>query len=301
MKLAAGSVSIGLGLITLLCAPPMSASCDSGPDSCVSGYVWRRAFPGDHVCVPPASRDRARTDNALAGSRRSPNGGPYGPDTCTPGYVWREASPADHVCVPGDTRQETWNENALAKARRDPSCAPESITQSRDVVTAAEQFVSTISRTVAVIGITVLALIALAITYIADFKMSSRTKPSIAPKAVASLFYALVAWPWPLATGWENYVAREHGSAMYRAPLPDVLMNEVTRDPFVSIGIAGCSVLAIMLGRAALRQIRASPRRWRGTLLAQTGRTLGFVVLIPLLICWTLFGFLMITLSGLAH
>ena len=61
MKLAAGSVSIGLALIPFLCAPPMSASCNSGPDTCRPGYVWRRAFPGDHVCVPPR-KPRSRTN-----------------------------------------------------------------------------------------------------------------------------------------------------------------------------------------------------------------------------------------------
>ncbi|MEH2393254.1 MAG: hypothetical protein V7K21_16915 [Nostoc sp.] len=27
-----------------------------GSDTCISGYVWREAFPGDHVCVTRAVR-----------------------------------------------------------------------------------------------------------------------------------------------------------------------------------------------------------------------------------------------------
>ena len=61
-----------------------------GPDTCVSGYVWREAVPGDHVCVLPSVRSQAAADNAAASSRVEPNGGPFGPDTCLQGYVWRE-------------------------------------------------------------------------------------------------------------------------------------------------------------------------------------------------------------------
>ena len=96
-------------------APP---SLPYGPDTCLQGYVWRDAFPNDHVCVTPDIRTQAAQDNALAASRRSPTGGPYGPDTCLPGYVWREASPTDHVCVPPETRQQAANDNAQAANRR---------------------------------------------------------------------------------------------------------------------------------------------------------------------------------------
>jgi hypothetical protein len=37
-----------------------------GPQSCVSGFVWREAFGGDFVCVTSAERDQAATDNILA-------------------------------------------------------------------------------------------------------------------------------------------------------------------------------------------------------------------------------------------
>jgi hypothetical protein len=40
-----------------------------GPDTCPQGFVWREAFSGDHVCVTPASRDQARSDNSQAAVR----------------------------------------------------------------------------------------------------------------------------------------------------------------------------------------------------------------------------------------
>jgi hypothetical protein len=88
------------------------------PDQCLTGFVWREAVPGDHVCVPPAIRTQTQQDNALAASRRSPDGGPFGPDTCVFGFVWREAVPGDHVCVTGETRTEAQQDNALAASRR---------------------------------------------------------------------------------------------------------------------------------------------------------------------------------------
>ena len=88
-----------------------------GPDTCRTDYVWREAFAGDHVCVAPASRDRAKADNSQAGARRDPNGA-YGPDTCKSGFVWREASPSDHVCVSPATRDATKKENAEAASHR---------------------------------------------------------------------------------------------------------------------------------------------------------------------------------------
>jgi len=40
-----------------------------GSTTCVSGYVWREAFPADLVCVTPAVRTQTRLDNAQAASR----------------------------------------------------------------------------------------------------------------------------------------------------------------------------------------------------------------------------------------
>ncbi|HLH23643.1 MAG TPA: hypothetical protein VK066_14070 [Chloroflexota bacterium] len=101
-------------------APPrfQNVSLPSGPDTCVSGYVWREAFEGDHVCVTPETRRQAAADNAAAASRREPNGGAYGPDTCRQGFVWRAARPEDHVCVTPERRDQTANDNAQASQRR---------------------------------------------------------------------------------------------------------------------------------------------------------------------------------------
>jgi hypothetical protein len=88
-----------------------------GPDTCASGYVWRDAFAGDHICVTPASRNQAASDNAAAASRVNPNGA-YGPNTCVNGYVWRVARSTDLVCVTPAVRTQTANENANPSAHR---------------------------------------------------------------------------------------------------------------------------------------------------------------------------------------
>ena len=83
---------------------------------CLQGYVWRSASAIDRVCVKPASRSQAQSDNAAAGSRHLPNS-----DTCIQGYVWREAYPGDHVCVTTATRSQTQTENAQAYDNADPT------------------------------------------------------------------------------------------------------------------------------------------------------------------------------------
>jgi hypothetical protein len=90
---------------------------DYGPDTCIPGYVWREAFPGDHVCVDPTVRAQAAEDNRLAAERREPGGGAYGPDTCRAGFVWREAGPDDHVCVTPRTRSQAAIDNRAARSR----------------------------------------------------------------------------------------------------------------------------------------------------------------------------------------
>lgn len=35
-----------------------------GPDTCISGYVWREAVANDRVCVTPAVREQAARDNS---------------------------------------------------------------------------------------------------------------------------------------------------------------------------------------------------------------------------------------------
>lgn len=86
-------------------------------DTCLPGYVWREAVPGDHVCVTPAVRAQAADDNAHAAERVDPENHAFGPDTCRQGYVWREAVPGDHVCVTPAVREQTALDNALAPTR----------------------------------------------------------------------------------------------------------------------------------------------------------------------------------------
>ena len=89
-----------------------------GPDTCKPGFVWREAIQKDRVCVTPASREQARSDNALRTSRVSRTDRSSGPDTCIPGYVWREAVPSDRVCVTPQVREQTRRENAQVEITR---------------------------------------------------------------------------------------------------------------------------------------------------------------------------------------
>ncbi|CAN5861927.1 hypothetical protein BH10ACT9_BH10ACT9_08390 [soil metagenome] len=88
-----------------------------GPDTCVQGFVWREARPGDTVCVTPAVRDAVAFQNANPGSNRDPNAG-SGPLSCSQGYVWREAFDGDTICVTPANRSATLADNAAAQARR---------------------------------------------------------------------------------------------------------------------------------------------------------------------------------------
>jgi hypothetical protein len=90
-----------------------------GPDTCISGYVWRNAFPNDHVCVTEDVLLQTAADNAAAASRVDP-GGAYGPDSCIDGFgwVWRDAGPSDHVCVSGAVRSQAAADNAAADSRK---------------------------------------------------------------------------------------------------------------------------------------------------------------------------------------
>jgi hypothetical protein len=91
-------------------APAAPAPLPYGPDTCVSGYVWRDAIPGDHVCVTPDRRSLAANENATAGARFDPTGA-YGANSCLPGYVWREAYVGDVVCVDPARRSQVSREN----------------------------------------------------------------------------------------------------------------------------------------------------------------------------------------------
>ena len=84
-----------------------------GLSTCQNSFVWREAFPGDHVCVTPPNKQQAAKDNASAAERVCPKGS----DVCCQKYVWRQAVPADHVCVDVPTRTETQKDNGLAHSR----------------------------------------------------------------------------------------------------------------------------------------------------------------------------------------
>ena len=108
-------VHISAAVVVAACAWTNARAAD---DTCRSGFVWREAFPGDHVCVAPPTRDQAAGDNSRADARRQPGGGAYGPDTCRSGYVWREAGANDRVCVTPQTRERAAFDNSQAAAHR---------------------------------------------------------------------------------------------------------------------------------------------------------------------------------------
>lgn len=98
-----------------------------GPDTCISGYVWREAIPSDHVCVTPAVRDRTQQENSTAAERRDPTGA-YGSNSCKQGFVWREAFDGDTVCVTPDIRSATKADNAAAASRVQPAVQSQNTT-----------------------------------------------------------------------------------------------------------------------------------------------------------------------------
>jgi hypothetical protein len=296
MKVGSASLSFAVAVVTFLVASVVNASCENGRESCLPNYVWRQAFPGDHVCVPKASHDAARDDNARASDRRLAGGGAYGPDTCVAGYVWREASPTDHVCVPGDVRERTSKENALANDRLDASCASPPVTHSSvDAAIGLLQTRAHVAAALTMFGIALLVLI-----FITNPLATAYASHGVAPKAVGSLIYAVMVWAWPVLCALPDYFMNEKGNPVYRIQLYR-LIGELCFDPRVAIGMAAFCLAAIVLGKSGLTQIRGSAGRLRGAATAQAGRALGYVALIPLVIGWALFGFLLMTLSGLAH
>lgn len=111
-------LTAALFLAVLIALAAAAVQADPHPDTCLEGYVWREAYPHDHVCVTPIVRDQAAADNRLAAARREAQGGAFGPDTCKPGFVWREAWADDHVCVTPEVREQTARDNRLAHTRR---------------------------------------------------------------------------------------------------------------------------------------------------------------------------------------
>jgi MmpS family membrane protein len=105
-------------------SPTLADPLPYGPDTCIQGYVWRDARPGDNVCVTPQVRDRTAQENANPTQNREPNGGPYGPDTCKQGFVWRDAFDGDHICVTPEIRAQTSADNAAAESRKQANPQP---------------------------------------------------------------------------------------------------------------------------------------------------------------------------------
>jgi WD40 repeat protein len=92
---------------------------------CIDGYVERRAFDGDRVCVTPATRARVIDDNAARAKRIDSKDTAYGPETCQQGFVWREADRYlsgekffDRTCVTPAERAQTAGDNELRATRR---------------------------------------------------------------------------------------------------------------------------------------------------------------------------------------
>ncbi|TIS95716.1 hypothetical protein [Mesorhizobium sp.] len=103
-------------MIVLLAYLGIHEAFAQDPRTCLQGYVWREARPGDVVCVIPQSRTLAADENAKGHQRREP--GPRdGVYYCLQGYVWREAFDGDLVCVIPAARQRARDENALASSR----------------------------------------------------------------------------------------------------------------------------------------------------------------------------------------
>ena len=105
---------IGLALACFALASMAQSMRDR--DVCASGYVWREARSGDHVCVTPESRTLVKQENSRAPQRWT--AGAYGPHTCIQGYVWREAFEGDDVCVTPERRDQVREENRVANSRR---------------------------------------------------------------------------------------------------------------------------------------------------------------------------------------
>ena len=105
-------------LLPVVTAIPSPAGSIGDPGvPCLNGYVWRQAYPGDYVCVTPASRMQAAADDAAAVSRVAPGGGLFGTYTCRQGYVWRQVVPTDYVCVTPGVRSQAAYDNSRAGDR----------------------------------------------------------------------------------------------------------------------------------------------------------------------------------------
>jgi hypothetical protein len=107
---------VGL-LVSASVTPAAADPLPYGPDTCINGYVWREARPGDTVCVTPGTRDQVAAENANAGANKDPSQA-YGPESCSQGYVWRQAFDGDTKCVTPGVRTTTLADNAAAGSRK---------------------------------------------------------------------------------------------------------------------------------------------------------------------------------------
>jgi hypothetical protein len=118
---AGGHAWVAGSVVTSACVPTSLANIAAPPTplpasgTCMDGYVYRLIRSSDKVCVTPASKAQADSDNAAAASRKAT--ATYGPDTCAQGYVWRDAFTNDHVCVTPDVRTQAASDNAAAASR----------------------------------------------------------------------------------------------------------------------------------------------------------------------------------------
>jgi hypothetical protein len=65
---------------------PATAGADPlpyGPDTCIQGFVWREAGPGDVVCVTPAVRSALPSRTRRPARTASPTAVPTGPTTAS--------------------------------------------------------------------------------------------------------------------------------------------------------------------------------------------------------------------------
>ncbi|MET0901410.1 MAG: hypothetical protein ABWY45_26140 [Mycobacterium sp.] len=117
--MAPSAALVALAALGVVGAPQAAAEpLPYGPDTCIQGFVWREARPGDTVCVTPGVRGRTAAENANPQANRQLGGGPYGPDTCVQGFVWRDAFPGDHICVTTSVRTEAAQDNQAAPSRK---------------------------------------------------------------------------------------------------------------------------------------------------------------------------------------
>jgi len=110
-----GLPHLTIPLVTAIPSPTGTIGDPNVP--CLQGYVWRKAYSGDFVCVTPANRTQAAADNAAALSRVQSGVGAYGAYTCVQGYVWRQVVPDDYTCVTPAVRSQAWYDNSQAGNR----------------------------------------------------------------------------------------------------------------------------------------------------------------------------------------